>query len=215
MLTFRLTSINGKIPKLKGNKIHNFSLTKIGEKIKRQRAEPIETVIIRAQQSFEITGGLNLKQIEIEDDRVLNIFKKYKNGFYKLTPLGILFRASIKNDTEQIFITCRELNDIKKSLINSKIFRLLLGNIDLKKINNWNKIKGQSLWITAMLEEQRELNNSRHLCFSFMTLTLNDLLDFSINLIDDNNKEIEFASNEKKISILNFKTDVLLRWIES
>ena len=49
-----------------------------------------------------------------------------------------------------------------------------------------------------MLEEQRELNNSRHLCFSFMTLTLNDLLDFSINLIDDNNKEIEFASNEKK-----------------
>ena len=146
--------------------------------------------------------------------RVLNIFKKYKNGFYKLTPLGILFRASIKNDTEQIFITCRELNDIKKSLINSKIFGLL-GNIDLKKINNWNKIKGQSLWITAMLEEQRELNNSRHLCFSFMTLTLNDLLDFSINLIDDNNKEIEFASNEKKISILNFKTDVLLRWIES
>ena len=147
--------------------------------------------------------------------RVLNIFKKYKNGFYKLTPLGILFRASIKNDTEQIFITYRELNDIKKSLINSKIFGLLLGNIDLKKINNWNKIKGQSLWITAMLEEQRELNNSRHLCFSFMTLTLNDLLDFSINLIDDNNKEIEFASNEKKISILNFKTDVLLRWIES
>ena len=66
-----------------------------------------------------------------------------------------------------------------------------------------------------MLEEQRELNNSRHLCFSFMTLTLNDLLDFSINLIDDNNKEIEFASNEKKISILNFKTDMLLRWIES
>ena len=147
--------------------------------------------------------------------RVLNIFKKYKNGFYKLTPLGILFRASIKNHTEQIFITCRELNDIKKSLINSKIFGLLLGNIDLKKINNWNKIKGQSLWITAMLEEQRELNNSRHLCFSFMTLTLNDLLDFSINLIDDKNKEIEFASNEKKISILNFKTDVFLRRIES
>ena len=66
-----------------------------------------------------------------------------------------------------------------------------------------------------MLEEQGELNNSRHLCFSFMTLTLNDLLDFSINLIDDKNKEIEFGSNEKKISILNFKTDVFLRWIES
>ena len=33
--------------------------------------EPIETVIICAQQSFEIAGGLNLVEIEIEDDRVL------------------------------------------------------------------------------------------------------------------------------------------------
>ena len=43
---------------------------KIGEKRKRQMAETKETVIICAQQSFEITGGLNLIQIEIEDDRV-------------------------------------------------------------------------------------------------------------------------------------------------
>ena len=40
-------------------------------------AEPIETVIIRAQQNFEIAGGLNPVQIEIEDNRVLNIFKKH------------------------------------------------------------------------------------------------------------------------------------------
>ena len=37
-------------------------------------AEPIETVIICSEQSFEIAGGLNPVQIEIEDDRVLNIF---------------------------------------------------------------------------------------------------------------------------------------------
>ena len=37
--------------------------------------EPIEMVIIRAQQSFEIAGGLNPVQIEIEDDRILNILK--------------------------------------------------------------------------------------------------------------------------------------------
>ena len=36
--------------------------------------EPIETVIIRAQQSFETAGRLNPVQIEIDDDRVLNIF---------------------------------------------------------------------------------------------------------------------------------------------
>ena len=75
--------------------------------------EPIETIIIKVQQSFEIAGGLNPFQIEIEDDRLLNMLKKYKNVIYRLTPLGILFPASIKNETEQIFIICRELNDIK------------------------------------------------------------------------------------------------------
>ena len=32
-------------------------------------------IIICVQQSFEIPGGLNPVQIEIEDDRVLNMFK--------------------------------------------------------------------------------------------------------------------------------------------
>ena len=32
-------------------------------------SEPIETIIIRAQQNFDVVGGLNPTQIEIEDDR--------------------------------------------------------------------------------------------------------------------------------------------------
>ena len=55
-----------------------MSLTRIGEKRKRRMAEPVETIIIRAQQNFEIDGGLNPVQIEIEDDRVLNILKNIK-----------------------------------------------------------------------------------------------------------------------------------------
>ena len=54
------------------------------------------------------------------------MLKRYKNVRYRLTPLGLLFPAPIKNDTEQIFITYRKLNDVKKSLINSKIYRLLI-----------------------------------------------------------------------------------------
>ena len=43
-------------------------------------------------------------------------------------------------------------------------------------------------------------------------LSLNDLLNLSVILLDDNNKEIEFNANVKrKISIFNFKTDVFLR----
>ena len=45
-------------------------------------AEPVETIVIRAQQNFDIAGGLNPVQIETEDDRVLNLLKKYKNVMY-------------------------------------------------------------------------------------------------------------------------------------
>ena len=66
---------------------------------------------------------------------MLNKLKKYKNAAYKLTPLGILFLTSVKNDTDQFFLTRTELNDVKKCLINNKIYGLV-GIIDLKKINN-------------------------------------------------------------------------------
>ena len=143
-LSFQLTKINGELPVLKDKKVHNFSLTRIGRKRKLPMQDPTETIIIHVQQNFEIAGGLNPVKIEIEDDRVINTLKKHKNVIYKLTPLGILFPASIKHNTEQMYITCRELNNVKKTLINSKIYDLI-GVIDLKKINNWSEIKGQSI----------------------------------------------------------------------
>ena len=36
-------------------------------------SEPIETIIVRAQQDFDVVGNLNPMQIEINDNRVLNI----------------------------------------------------------------------------------------------------------------------------------------------
>ena len=39
---------------------------------------------------------------------------------------------------------------------------------------------------------------SRHICFLFTTKTLNDLLNFSINLLDDNNKQITFGEKKKR-----------------
>ena len=73
-LSSQLTNISAKIPKLKDKTVYNFLLTRIGQKRKKQMAEPIVKVIIWAQQSFEIAGGLNLVQITVEDDRLLNIF---------------------------------------------------------------------------------------------------------------------------------------------
>ena len=158
--------------------------------------EPIETVITRAQQSFEIAGGLNPVIFEIEDDRVLNILKIYKNVLYRLTPLGILFLASVKNNTEQIFLISRVLHDFKKVLINIKIYGLL-GITGLKKVNNCEEVKGQFICINATLEEQREINTSTHLCCPLETRTLNDLLNFSINTLDEKYRPITFENNIK------------------
>ena len=96
---------------------------------------------------------------------------------YRITPLGLLFPASIKNDTQQIFFTCRELNGAKKSILNSKV-RDLMAIIDLDKINSWTEIKDQL--INATLKDQKEINNNSHFCFTFVTKSLNDLLCFSI-----------------------------------
>ena len=81
-------------------------MTRIERKRKLPLQELIETIIIRAQQNFEIAGGLN--PVQIEDDRIINTLKKHENVINKLMALRILFPASIKNNTEQVFITCRE-----------------------------------------------------------------------------------------------------------
>ena len=129
---------------------------------------------------------------------------------YRVTLLGILFPATVKNNTKQIFVTSKELNDVKKAILNDNVYGLL-AIIDLNKTDNWGKIKGQSVWINAAFKDQKERNNKSHLCFPFVTKSLNDLLSFSIYLIDDHNKELTFTSGKKKISILNLQIDVFLR----
>ena len=90
----------------------------------------------------------------MEDDRVTNLFKKYKNVVYKITPPGILFPASITNDTNQIFILGKNLSGVKKSILN-KNFLDILTIVDLKKINNWNDIKGQSVWTNSAFKDHK------------------------------------------------------------
>ena len=118
--------------------------------------------------------------------------------------------SSITNDTKQIFVTCKELNNAKTGLINGEIYNIL-GVINLNKINSWDYIKGKSLWINVNFDEPKQINNGKHLSFSFKTFSLHNLLDFSINLIDDNNKPLEFNNGETKINILNFKIEVFLK----
>ena len=75
-LDFQLTKIDENLPKLNDKKVYNSSLTEIGTKRKAQMNEPIETIIIRGQQKFDLHDVLNPIQIKIDDDQILNILKK-------------------------------------------------------------------------------------------------------------------------------------------
>ena len=94
--------------------------------------EPVDTIIIRAQQDFDIDRGLNPVQIQIRGDAILSQLKKYKN-VYKITPLGMLFPASMKNDTNLIFITANNLSGVKKAILNYKTYDIL-AEIDVSRI---------------------------------------------------------------------------------
>ena len=162
-LKFQLAQIDRSEVKTSDNKIHHFSIIKLGKRRKKGMSELIETIIIRAQQDFDVAGGLNSVQIEIKDDSNY-ILKKYKNVVYKITALGILFPASVTNDTSQIFVLGKKLSGVKKSILNKKLFDIL-AVIDLNKINNWNDIKGQSIWTNATFKDRKEINNNNTFVF--------------------------------------------------
>ena len=190
-------------------KIHDFSITQLGKRKKNIMPEPTETIIIRAQQDFDVVGGLNPIQIKISHDMILNSLKKYNNVTYKIIPLRILVPATITNDTNLIFVTGKNLSGVKKSILSFKANNIL-AEINTGKINNWEKIKGQSIWVNVHFKDHKEINNNSHLCFPFVTRSFSDLMSFSIFLQDDQNKKTEFNEGEKKISIFNFQIDVYL-----
>ena len=149
-------------------------------------------------------------QIEIEDDRIINTFKKYKNAIYKITPLGLLFPATFTNDTNLIFLTAKELNCVKKkNTLNNKAYNLL-ANIYLNRMNNLSEVNVQYVWTSVAFKDHKEVNNNSHLCFPFATKTWNDLTSYSIFLQDDRNKKIDFKSGDKKISIFNFQIVIFI-----
>ena len=64
---------------------------------------------------------------------------------YKITPIGLLFPATKKNDIRQVFVLAKNLNGVKKGILNDKSFDIVAA-INLKKISNWKDVKGQSIW---------------------------------------------------------------------
>ena len=58
-LKLQLAHVDGSEVKTSDKKIHHFSITKLGQRKRNIMSEPVETIIIRAQQNFDVAGGLN------------------------------------------------------------------------------------------------------------------------------------------------------------
>ena len=69
---------------------------------------------------------------------------KCKNVAYKITPLGLLFPASITNNTGRVQVTSTKISRAKKAILDYKLFDLI-AEINLDKIPNWKDIKGESI----------------------------------------------------------------------
>ena len=184
----QIAYVSGNEVKTEDKKVYNFSVMRLGKTQKNMFSEAIETVIIRAQQDFDVAGGLKPIHVQINDETILNLLRKYKNVAYKITPLGLLFPASVTNKTSKIFV---------KSILIYKLYHIL-AEIDTEIINKWNEIKGEFIWINVQFKDHKELNINNHICFPFVTKTFSDLTSFSILLLDGANNEIEFKEGEKK-----------------
>ena len=102
---------------------------------------------LKLQIAYADGSDVKTEDQKIHDFSITKLRKRKKKMLSEPieTPIGLLFPASIKNDTTHIFITANNISGVKKSILTYKIYNIL-ADIDLNKINNWSEIKGQSIW---------------------------------------------------------------------
>ena len=113
------TNASGKIL-FKKNEIHNLlivateKLTRIGQK--RKMVEGIDTIIVKALQSYDKYSTLNPLDINLNSNYLNKIIHDYKGFLFEIRLINALFSANIQNETQNIFLTCQNLTSAKKHL---------------------------------------------------------------------------------------------------
>ena len=159
---------------LKKDEIQNLmiigteKLTRNGQK--RKIVEVIDTIIVKALQSYDKYSTLNPLEINLNSKFKFNYLSKiihdYKGFTFEVRLINVLFSSSLENDTQNIFIVCHNLNSAKKALINNKIYSLL-GIINLNEIKQWSEMKGKSLFVNAKIDDSHYMQNAKHFGFKF------------------------------------------------
>ena len=78
------------------------------------------------------------------------------------------------------------------------------GVINLNEIDNLEKILKTSRWVNVSFQSQLDNSQMQYFSNNFVTKNSSDILDFGIKLVDDKNKDIEFADRKKKIPHCKF-----------
>ena len=168
----------------------------------------LDYLIIRGQQVFEEGREINPIKTKIENNRVRNLFDKHKDNKVRFKLISLLIASSVVNDTEKIFLQTTGLKPAKYALLN-KEYEQIIGSANLNQIENWHTLKQRSQWVNITFQGQIENKNTEHPLFSFISNNKEDVLCFSLKLVDSNSKIITFADGEKKFPILEFLIEFL------
>ena len=171
-------------------------------------SEIVERLLVTALQNYEKYTILNSLEINLHSNYLNQKIIDYKGFVYEVILKNVLFSTSAKNEMQNIFVICHNLNSAKKALTNGKIYGLL-GIINLKEIKNWSEIKGRSIYVNAKIDDSHYMENTKHFSFKFKTSFPTEFLEFTCELIDDKAKQIEFASGEEKDFIIDLQIDIL------
>ena len=99
-------------------------LTKAGQK--RKMVDIAETLLKKALQSYDKYTTLNSLEVNLRSNYLNQKVNDDKGFVYEVMLKNMLFSSSIKDDTQNIFITCQNLNSAKKALIKGKFIRCLV-----------------------------------------------------------------------------------------
>ena len=155
----------------------------------RKMVEVIDTIIVKALQSYDKYSTLNPLEINLNSNNLSKIIHDYKGFTFEVRLINVLFSNSLENDTQNIFIVCHNLNSAKKALIN-------------------NEMKGKSLYVNAKIDDSHYMQNAKHFGFKFKSSFPTEFLEFTCKFLDKAD-QIKFADGANKVPIIDLQIDIL------
>ena len=150
-------------------------------------------------QNYNVFEKLNPIEINTRDRKIQEKLSRYGTQRYKYRFIvgSLLISSSVVQDMNVIFLIRSGRHDARDSLINRKVYKSI-GVININEIKDWTKLKGESKWVNIKFNDSENPTLAKHFAFAFETVSLSDLLNFQLSLLDDEAKPIKFGPKEKK-----------------